>query len=626
MKLRRSGLLLCSLSLFGMLSSHSHPSILNQRRHGAMIVNPNYPSLTKTFEFRWEDKDGNTYPLVGAKVEWSYKQLDFTYTTYTDEFGYITINFLNQALKSHFTLNKLSLENDNISIKHFDNNIIDKPSSVYTMDISSFNNSSTIVINPNGSNSYSEDFGKATHIFESLYYYSQYTRSILPNGETLEHCDAYYPCQSKINADTHELDDILNAYYSNNGIYLPAENFNNNLGVYESWDTIGHEYGHHLGETLNILPAFYSGSHDSNLDDIDQYILNKTAGYDRLSDEDLYFYTEKGLGLAWSEAWPTYWANQAQKTFPSNLIKTYALRDLPYRDIESETDPQTGALVPVEPCYSSLANDRYEAFNLSSSDYYSITTQYTDNSIFTHLSDAINAKIYGYGGPSICGEACERSIMGFLYSLNSHISHYSFEADHIWKLMFSMRNAYGNYNGAYTTVNFSTFYNYLNNNYYSILDSLNLFEANLTKRTIAQHLEYAGISAQNINAKLNNEIVSISWTLNGNYQYLTEDCLATFNIAYDDITEYTSLPVTRTFASEKYAVFSISIPVQILNQVFAYYNTITATKTISLSVCPHAYSNNSPITNSGPYTTYLYDAMHLTVDNMIKSFNEKIHY
>ena len=92
-------------------------------------------------------------------------------------------------------------------------------------------------------------------------------------------------------------------YYDNNVITITgaereSENFPH---AYASWDVIMHEYGHHIEHIMNIVGEDAHGDHSFG------QILANTYGKNR------------GIELAWSEAWATCFSGVAQKYHSSEL-------------------------------------------------------------------------------------------------------------------------------------------------------------------------------------------------------------------------------------------------------------------------------------------------------------------
>ena len=132
--------------------------------------------------------------------------------------------------------------------------------------------------------------GKAFRILQGLIYGIKYAKAM--EGEDMPIVRVKYPNDSS--AD----------YYDNNEIFFRPDS-------YLYWDIILHEYGHHLQNYFNITdnPGL---SHSINGD------LTNIHGKD------------KGIRLAWGEAWPTTFAIMVTQYYSDEIDNVLYVRDSEY--------------------------------------------------------------------------------------------------------------------------------------------------------------------------------------------------------------------------------------------------------------------------------------------------------
>ena len=110
-----------------------------------------------------------------------------------------------------------------------------------------------------------------------------------------------------------------------------------NPSVAGSWDMIGHEYGHHL--QFNYIEINYRGTHYSNQNCL--YTMIDDNNINSIYDSQIPTIKEKAIGLAFSEAWPTFFSIVAQKSFNLGYIpivgdNIYTSYRVSFQDISSE--------------------------------------------------------------------------------------------------------------------------------------------------------------------------------------------------------------------------------------------------------------------------------------------------
>ena len=248
---------------------------------------------------KWTDEQGKTHPLVGAKVKLTMPGSWWAGETYSNSSGYYKISFDGiWTLWSYEPDLHIYAENEMGKITNKNGTVYEKAIKITDWD-NNTNYSYSYIFNPNSDG----DLGKSMMVFSGLYNYSEYA-SQLNGGAKIPQCSVVYPTD-----DTSTPED-KGAYYrnGNNEIRLGYESQSENgyPSVYASWDTLGHEYGHHL--QYHYFMQGYYGEHQAGKNDVFSYLkANETA--------DLGLAKKQGTGLAWKESWPTFFEVSAQSSF-----------------------------------------------------------------------------------------------------------------------------------------------------------------------------------------------------------------------------------------------------------------------------------------------------------------------
>ncbi len=277
----------------------------------AYLLSP-FPSqqtnITIYGSMQWTDDQNNIHPLFGAKIQIT--TTDFmnlqipVASTFTDENGeyHFNIPSYGDGFWSKTPMLHLYLEGE--TVKAAPQNGSTYHRGVYLVpdngDVAEY---SEIF-------DYSNDFGKAMHIFQAGVYYSLEAKK-LNNGNAVRTCTFRYP---HITEGRPGL-----SFYSNNNVCIDSSASSISSPIvnsYASWDVIGHEYGHHLQECFDITNS-PGGYHAFGKSDIDTQHLILDSKNERIY--SLAESKERGIALAWGEAWPSYWAEIAQGHFPEHI-------------------------------------------------------------------------------------------------------------------------------------------------------------------------------------------------------------------------------------------------------------------------------------------------------------------
>ena len=250
---------------------------------------------------KWTDQQGNTHPLVGAKVRATMSMSWWSAETYTDASGYYIIDYTDiWHLFGGIPMVHIYTETDNVKVHN--GGTYEK-----TYEFSSGSGGEfSYTFSPTNDG----DMGKAMMLFQGLKSFSDYAEQ-LNGGTPIEYCNLKYPSGTS------------GAYYDRNGtIHISAETpkYSTFPESYASWDIVGHEYGHHVQDVFGIT-ANPGGSHSipgNNIDD--QY----KSGYSLADAKD------RGQKLSWGEGWPTYWSTVAQSHFNVDLKSIYTVGDTKY--------------------------------------------------------------------------------------------------------------------------------------------------------------------------------------------------------------------------------------------------------------------------------------------------------
>lgn len=269
---------------------------------------------------KWTDDSGRQHPLVGVKVKLTFTGSFGNASTYTNSSGYFNISFSNiWTLWAYECDIHVYAENAMGKVTNSSGAIYEYAKRLDGMQNEDSYNFGTYVFSIDKN----DDLARAMQIFSALYNYSNYAKS-LNGGDDIEQCKIIYPVS----------ENDKGSYYSNgsNTIHLgkASQNKSGYPNVHASWDTIGHEYGHHL--QYHYFQQNFFGTHYTNFNDIYSYFKGKqeeSSSYS-INTSEIKNAKTQGVGLAWKESWPTFFAISAQSTFSSDLKSIPTVGDAVY--------------------------------------------------------------------------------------------------------------------------------------------------------------------------------------------------------------------------------------------------------------------------------------------------------
>lgn len=318
---------------------------------------------------RWTDEQGNTHPLIGAKIKVTMAGSWWSCETYTNITGYYAVPYEGiWYLGSGKPMIHIYTECENVKV------ICDNTYE-HTYEFSSPSGGTySYVFSP----SVDGDMGKAMMIVQGAKNFSDYAEK-LNGGVAIDFCTLKYPT-----------DLSSGAYYSNGTIYISSSEpkYSYLPQYYASWDIIGHEYGHHVQRIFGFSES-KGGKHyiDSNNID-DQY----ESGYSLEESKD------RGYKLSWGEAWSTYWSIVAQKQFSDDLksIKTvgdnnYTASNGPDYSLDSYSggygDADEVAIQRILYKLYSNSTDEYDVFSLGDETLWDVVIENKPVTFYEFIND-----------------------------------------------------------------------------------------------------------------------------------------------------------------------------------------------------------------------------------------------
>lgn len=267
---------------------------------------------------KWTDEQNVVHPLIGAKVKLTFTASWGSVSTYTNSSGYYDLSFNNMWTAWAFECDiHIYPDCDVARVANNGDTVYEKAER-----LTSFPNGGTKYYSYTFSPSQDGDLGRAMSIFTSLKNYADYAQN-LNGGNSITKCTVRYPTTD-------------GAYYQNGSNYICLGNeslrySNSYPAVFASWDTIGHEYGHHLQK--HFFFRNYTGNHVEATTDFYTYVKQKDSSNDPnyvLPTNDYYNAKKQSSGLAWKEAWPTFFSVSAQNYFSNDIKSINTVNDTYY--------------------------------------------------------------------------------------------------------------------------------------------------------------------------------------------------------------------------------------------------------------------------------------------------------
>lgn len=328
------------------------------------VINPMYiPSLPETSVngmLQWTDDDNNIHPLRGTLVKiYDIQAFGTTYlgTVYTDNYGNFSYSIFNSD-----GLWDYEQSGYNIFIRVYagDTNVMveisDSGDEYYYESTISENISSGSTLTFNCNFTMENDLGKAFQISQAIITARDYSWVMI--GEKPTDVKIKFPSTNG-----------CSYIYGSLCIYITGNKCedDNYPQAYASWDTLMHEYGHHI-----------------------QYIVDNTDNpkkihFSSVNSADIYNNKDIGIRLAWAEAWPTIFALMAQQYYSAYLTNIETTGDTfytSYKEINYDIENNT-SIILGEACERSIMsvlwdlfdsnNDNQDTISLGHSSYWDVT-------------------------------------------------------------------------------------------------------------------------------------------------------------------------------------------------------------------------------------------------------------
>ena len=287
----------------------------NDSRGGEFVLTPESDSLREPNNrggkvcgyLRWEDDNNNLHALVGVKLR---VMFNVQYYTYTNSSGYYEFPLGNYS--GSFSLHIYS-KNEKIEVINENDFIYEKTHN------SSVLADSTYTYNYDFVKTDDFDLASGMQVFAAASNFANYAESVVSstlNG-TVPLCHVRYPY-------VRDSDEPTGCFYSvkaNIGtIHLcpESERVQGCPSVAGSWDTIGHEYAHHLQR--NNFYTVAGGDHYNTENCL--YTSIRLNGISNLYDSNIPTIKTKALKLGFKEAWATFFSIVAQKSFSVGNVPT----------------------------------------------------------------------------------------------------------------------------------------------------------------------------------------------------------------------------------------------------------------------------------------------------------------
>lgn len=335
--------------------------------------------------FRWTDDQGNTHPLIGAKVKITIGGSWWDSTTYTNQTGFYSFSY-SDIWYIGSGKPKITVYTDNGESVKVSNGGTYAMSKEMSGSSGNFSYSYTFSPITDG------DMGKSMIIFQAAKSFADYAET-MNGGKPITSCTFKYPGDPNKSSN----------YNGENIVTISSEAPQNSSYPYSysSWDVIGHEYGHHVQKCYGIT-ANPGGRHSIGSNNID-------AQYDTKKDDNVTRkYTleqskDRGLKLAWGEGWSTYWSTIAQSTFSTDLKTIWTVGDTWYTaynevnyNLDSYCDPYTNnsfgdadevAIQQFLYKLSSSTTDQFDKFYIDSNTLWNIVIENKPHTLYEFINN-----------------------------------------------------------------------------------------------------------------------------------------------------------------------------------------------------------------------------------------------
>lgn len=273
-----------------------------------------------TGKLQWLDDENQVHPLVGAKISVTVPNGPFD--------CYTTTNAIGEYYFAKSTIRRLGSGNPTIHILTENENIKIKYETTYELDyVCTPKSNGKYVFNYTFSPVTDGNLGKAIIIFQAARSFSNFAKSQI-HGEKITKCDFVYPSDSDKTSYYHPatatvyISGRLKNSYTSAG-YIPTS--------YQSFDVIGHEYGHHVMTCLGISNNGAGGYHAFGHSDYDlKYEEAKELGKDITGPSGLTYAKSVAPLMVWNESLNTFWSTIAQKSFAVDLKRIPTVGDTFY--------------------------------------------------------------------------------------------------------------------------------------------------------------------------------------------------------------------------------------------------------------------------------------------------------
>lgn len=305
-------------------------------------------------KLEWVDDAGISHPVRKVKIDMYYKK--------TIGFGYLGKVYSNDSGEfSHYVSEDSGIfNNGEVTVFVFvyagDDNIMVKNGLIEDYYFPSEEKTLTLTGDPvefEMCEDMTSDLGRAFQISQAIITARDYAKAMM--GTTPNPVSIIYPTGSIFEYLSGENDALINIT-GNEPVQSIVEEYTTPQ-TYASWDTIMHEYGHHIQDHMNISEGLkYSHSFNINL-------------------ANLYKDKLTGIKIAWQEAWATVFGLQAQDYYSSYLQNITFTNNASYEDyninhphsVESACTTCTNGVLHGEACEGAIMNVLWDLYDVSNS-------------------------------------------------------------------------------------------------------------------------------------------------------------------------------------------------------------------------------------------------------------------